>query len=287
MRAFFVCVIPCAILFIDPVLFITYPKCLILRTNHPSQHKKKAMKNKAKKKPITGNRCGHDKDKPQLDLRFPASAKAPILVKTMVREASSLFKKLGKLKGLWKSYKSSRLMRSERREAVAQVIAACCKFCDVATGALGVREHGTFKRASLRRLWGHTSLSWPRFKRAFKNLVSEGYIKSIRQSHINEYGDIRATESFKFFTKRFWQEFGFKQFFLDQRDKAKTRAAIRQNESIVAESIAKSEQLADPFGVNTLPKRMTKPHLSDKATQSRRDALLAQADILEARYSTQ
>ena len=143
--------------------------------------------------PSTGNRCGHDPEKPDLTLARPIKMKTattgfPLILKTAIERMQkyyarpSLFPSLNHANQYYnaKTLKNTkaRQQRTERREACVKVLASILKRVDLVTMIVGVPERAGFRPLGWKTIVLDTGLTATRVKRAVRDLKAAGLLTS-------------------------------------------------------------------------------------------------------------
>jgi hypothetical protein len=197
-----------------------------------------------------GNFCGHNPAGPALDISRPeTSRRRPKILDALHANVGRFYSNPGLLPNVrWCSvsrdgcrHDRRRSMRSERREAIIQILRAAVHFVDLVTLHLGRPIPAGFAwvtKAQMRKL---TTLSEKRFDRALRDLRESRIVRIYERSKPAPFveGEFRAEPAIKIFSKHLFGAFGLSQWLKKEQEKAAQRRQAQK---------AKQQEVQKPSG---------------------------------------
>lgn len=186
-----------------------------------------------------GNYCGHDPAAPALEITRPATAhRRPKILEVLHENVSRYYHEPRLIPNLrdccvhrnGDRHRRRHKMRSERREAIVQILRACAHFVDLTTLHLGRPVPAGFAwttKAQLRKL---TSLGAKRFDRALRDLRESKIVRIFERSKPHPFieGEFRAEPAIKIFSKHLFGVFGLAKWLEAEVERARQRHEQRK-----------------------------------------------------------
>lgn len=186
-----------------------------------------------------GNFCGHNPAAPALEITRPATARRrPKILDVLHENVSRYYHRPDLIPNLrdctihrnGRRHQRRRKMRSERREAIVQILRACAHFVDLTTLHLGRPVPAGFAwttKAQLRRL---TSLGEKRFDRALRDLRESKIVRIFERSRALPFveGEFRAEPAIKIFSQHLFGVFGLGKWLQAEVERARQRHEQRK-----------------------------------------------------------
>lgn len=173
----------------------------------------------------SGNRCGHQPENPNFLVQDHAGNLPKILQKA-IDKTPRLYANMHWLNEL-NRLNQCRKKRSERREAHVQVICSLLKYLDLASLLVGMPTKTGFHSFTLRRLHKETTLSWPRYRRAFRDLCKAGLVTARQPRAVNRAGQVRGLAAVKCVSRRLFEALELNISLKFERNRAAKRARER------------------------------------------------------------
>lgn len=191
---------------------------------------------------VIGNRCGHDKNALKTTPRWVHKSDSPKLIKAVIKSLECFKRSCHDVEDIIRSWGSNRLMRSERREAIAVTLKIVMKFFIIETGIIGeTTKHGKFVNKTMKQLCAHTGLSWSRFRRAWGDLVRRGYIKVTQLCEERGGGEIRALTSIKKVTNKLFEQQGYTRKFIHWLDDERQKRKMERQKKRIGQALKNSQ----------------------------------------------
>ncbi|MBV2133294.1 hypothetical protein KRX52_10855 [Pseudomonas sp. MAP12] len=181
-----------------------------------------------------GNYCGHNPAGPALDIVRPeTSRRRPKILDALHANVGRFYSNPGLLPNVrWCSisrdgcrHDRRRSMRSERREAIIQILRAAVHFVDIVTLHLGRPIPAGFAWVTKAKMRQLTSLSEKRFDRALRDLRESRIVRIYERNKPVPFveGEFRAEPAIKIFSKHLFGAFGLSQWLQKEQEKAAQR----------------------------------------------------------------
>lgn len=194
-----------------------------------------------------GNYCGHDPAAPALEITRPATARRrPKILEVLYENVSRYYHEPRLIPNLrdcpvhrnGRRDRRKHKMRSERREAIVQILRACTHFVDLTTLHLGRPVPAGFAwttKAQLRKL---TNLGEKRFDRALRDLRESRIVRIFERSKRHPFveGEFRAEPAIKIFSKHLFGVFGLAKWLEAEVERARQRHEQRKAQRAEAEA---------------------------------------------------
>lgn len=181
----------------------------------------------------SGNRCGHNPNQPKF-LVQPHAQKAPKFIARARELVELYYSRLKELVAL-DTLNPHRKKRSERREAIIQVLKALIKYLDLVTLTVGIPTKDGQAGLTLLRLHKETSISWSRFKRAIADLREAGFLTISQPRMTNSAGQVRGLVGIKAISPRLFEALGIDFWLRRERDRASKRQRAKANQAGVTQ----------------------------------------------------
>lgn len=185
-----------------------------------------------------GNFCGHNPAAPALEIQRPATRRRPLILEVLHENISRYYhdpKLIPSLRDCsvyrdGRRHDRRRRMRSERREAIVQLLRACAYFVDLATLHLGRQTPAGFAWATKGQLRGLTTLGEKRFDRALRDARGTKIVKIFERATRPVYadGEFRAEPAIKIFSEHLFGVFGLSKWLKKEAEKARLRYEQRK-----------------------------------------------------------
>lgn len=185
-----------------------------------------------------GNFCGHNPAAPALEIQRPATRRRPLILEVLHENISRYYhdpKLIPSLRDCsvyrdGRRHDRRRRMRSERREAIVQLLRACAHFVDLATLHLGRQTPAGFAWATKSQLRGLTTLGEKRFDRALRDARGTKIVKIFERATRPVYadGEFRAEPAIKIFSEHLFGVFGLSKWLKKEAEKARLRYEQRK-----------------------------------------------------------
>lgn len=194
-----------------------------------------------------GNYCGHDPAAPALEITRPATdRRRPKILEVLHENVSRYYHEPRLIPNLrdccvhrnGRRDRRKHKMRSERREAIVQILRACAHFVDLTTLHLGRHVPAGFAwttKAQLRKL---TSLGAKRFDRALRDLRESKIVRIFERSKRHPFieGEFRAEPAIKIFSQHLFGAFGLAKWLEAEMERARQRHEQRKAQRAEAEA---------------------------------------------------
>lgn len=178
----------------------------------------------------TGNKCGHNKKNPKLELKFIASNR-PTVIKSMIWRIKGFYYNPASIPALMNSLGSKRLRRSESRESIALVLSCILKYTNIASSnGVGWIKNNKFHFLSYKNICNQTGLSLSRVERAMKAIKSTKLVSVIQQCKTNNDGTKTAETAIKFVSNKLFQLLGLSSKLAKYRQYIKDKKIKREQE---------------------------------------------------------
>lgn len=188
-----------------------------------------------------GNFCGHNPAAPALEITRPGTARRrPRILDVLHENVCRYYHRPDLIPNLrdcsvhrnGRRHQRRRKMRSERREAIVQILRACAHFVDLTTLHLGRLVPAGFAwttKSQLRRL---TSLGEKRFDRALRDLRESKIVRIYERSKPLPFveGEFRAEPAIKIFSQHLFGVFGLGKWLEAEMERARQRHEQRKAE---------------------------------------------------------
>lgn len=203
-----------------------------------------------------GNRCGHNSNKPKIDLQYK-SVKRPSVINSLIWRIKDFYFNPIKIPALMNAFNSKRLRRSESRESIVLVLSCIAKYTNIKAGNnVGWVKSGAFYHLTYKNICNQTGLSLSRVERAMKEIKRAGLVKVIQQNKTNSDGTKSALSAIKYVMNSFFRLMGlsqelekYKQFIAKEKAKAEKAKAekdhfdkqIKKHEDYKNQSLSENE----------------------------------------------
>ena len=188
-----------------------------------------------------GNYCGHNPAGPALDIARPeTSRRRPKILDALHANVARFYSNPSLLPNVrWcpisrdgRGYDRRRSMRSERREAVIQILRAAVHFVDLVTLHLGRPTPAGFAWATKAQMRKLTSLGEKRFDRALRDLRESRIVRIYERSKPLPFvdGEFRAEPAIKIFSQHLFGAFGLSDWFEKEKEKAVQRRQAQKSQ---------------------------------------------------------
>ncbi len=191
-----------------------------------------------------GNYCNHDPAAPKLEITPPPPRDGqprnrPLILQKLHDRVQHFYANSQLLPVLrdcavlrdGKRCPRRRRMRSERREAIVQLLRACVYFLDLTTLHLGRPTPAGFCWTVKEQMRALTNLGEKRFDRALRDLRSAGIVKIVERNKavfVNGLEEFRAEPAIKIFSKSLFAAFSLGRWLEKEVEKARARHAQRK-----------------------------------------------------------
>jgi len=171
---------------------------------------------------MAGNRCGHDRQAPRLTVKVKHTPLA--IISKITKKMGEYFYNPEKFPGLNSARKKSilecpRRRRSERREAVVQVMAALLHYTDLATMRVGFYKDDGFQPLGIRYFVKLTGLSESRFSEALADINAAGLITTHTRCRKDKSGNYIGLNAVRRVSPKLFELFGLGAWLHKQRKK--------------------------------------------------------------------
>ncbi|ODS09724.1 hypothetical protein [Vibrio scophthalmi] len=185
------------------------------------------------KKKQTGNRCGHNPQKPNTTLVYEFT-RQPAVLKTLAERIERFARNRSAIPLLSSARNSKRTRRSESAESISLVLKCITKYIDLVTFKVGYFNQGKWFNLSYKKIQEHTGLSKFRVLRAMAEIQRVGLIglHEIYEEIIDNNGHMRkiAKVAVKTVNLALFAIFGMENTCEKERKKASNRRAKKDQQ---------------------------------------------------------
>ncbi|EGQ8535964.1 MULTISPECIES: hypothetical protein [Vibrio] len=179
----------------------------------------------------TGNRCGHDPQKPITKLVHEFT-KQPAVLRTLAERIERFNRNRSVIPMLSASRNSKRTRRSESAESISLVLKCITKYIDLVTFKVGFFNRGKWFNLSYNKIQEHTGLSKFRVLRAMAEIQRVGLVglHEIYEEITDQNGNVRkiAKVAVKTVNLALFAIFGMENTCVKERKKASNRRAKKE-----------------------------------------------------------
>lgn len=173
-----------------------------------------------------GNFCGHDPQKPKLELVVPTTLKnRPLILQRLQERVRQYFLNPAYLPSLNAANRSKRQQRSERREACILILCSILEFTDLASLRCGVPSANGFQSLTLDYLAKFTGMGMRRVERAIADLKHANILTVVQPRQRLEDGTYRGLAAVKAVNSLLFGAFGLIKWLKHERQRASARLA--------------------------------------------------------------
>lgn len=173
-----------------------------------------------------GNFCGHDPQKPRLELVVPTTLKTrPLILQRLQERVGQYFRNPAYLPSLNAANRSKRQQRSERREACILILCSILEFTDLASLRCGIPSASGFQSLTLDYLAKFTGMGMRRAERAIADLKSANILTVSQARQMLEDGSYRGLAAVKAVNSLLFGAFGLIKWLKHERQRASERLA--------------------------------------------------------------
>jgi len=185
-------------------------------------------------KKTTGNRCGHDPQKPITKLVHEFT-KQPAVLRTLAERIERFTRNRSVIPMLSAAKNSKRTRRSESAESISLVLKCITKYIDLVTFKVGFFNRGKWFNLSYKKIQEHTGLSKFRVLRAMAEIQRVGLVglHEVYEEITDQNGHVRkiAKVAVKTVNLALFAIFGMENTCVKERKKASNRRAKKEQEA--------------------------------------------------------
>lgn len=179
----------------------------------------------------TGNRCGHNPQKPNTKLVYEFT-RQPAVLKTLAERIEKFARNRSAIPMLSAAKNSKRTRRSESAESISLVLKCITKYIDLVTFKVGFFNRGKWFNLSYKKIQEHTGLSKFRVLRAMAEIQRVGLVglHEIYEEITDQNGNARkvAKVAVKTVNLALFAIFGMENTCIKERKKASNRRAKKE-----------------------------------------------------------